>query len=83
MTPDMNVSRYRSGTSQVGHAITGGGSFGPMTSDLRLFGPGSDGWISEDKYPRHLADVNHDGAADIVGFGQLGVYASLSNGFLI
>ena len=32
------------------------------------------------KYTRDLADVNGDGMADIVGFGQGGVYVSLATG---
>ena len=36
------------------------------------------GWVSQDKYPRHVADVNGDGRADIVGFGSNAVYVSLS-----
>jgi hypothetical protein len=31
-------------------------------------------WTSNDLDPRVLADLNHDGAADIVGFGHDGVY---------
>jgi len=38
------------------------------------------GWTSQDQYPRELADVNFDGRADIVGFGQAGVWVSLNNG---
>ena len=37
-------------------------------------------WTSEDQYPRELADVNGDGRADIVGFGQAGVQVSLATG---
>ncbi|MBX6358300.1 MAG: VCBS repeat-containing protein, partial [Micromonosporaceae bacterium] len=37
------------------------------------------GWRVE-KHPRFLADVNGDGRADIVGFGDGGVWVSLSNG---
>ena len=36
------------------------------------------GWVSQDKYPRHVADVNGDGRDDIVGFGSNAVYVSLS-----
>jgi pimeloyl-ACP methyl ester carboxylesterase len=60
---------------------TGGGSFGPSSLQIANFGPSAGGWTSENTYPRLLADVNHDGAADIVGFGQNGVYEALSNGF--
>ena len=35
-------------------------------------------WISQDKYPRFLADVNGDGKADIVGFGEQGAFVSFA-----
>jgi hypothetical protein len=60
---------------------TGGGSFGAPSFEFRNFAPSAGGWSSDDRYPRHLADINHDGAADIIGFGQAGVYEALSNGF--
>jgi len=58
----------------------GDGTFDPIKQDLNFFGlqPGAGGWASDDLYPRHLADVNHDGAADIVGFASNGVYVALS-----
>jgi hypothetical protein len=59
----------------------GDGTFKPVIADLQSFGTGAGGWSSENTYPRHLADINNDGAADIVGFGQAGVYEALSNGF--
>src|SRR5262245_22731826 len=37
------------------------------------------GW-RVDRHPRFLADVTGDGRADIVGFGDDGVYVALSNG---
>jgi hypothetical protein len=58
----------------------GDGTFRPATFDLQAFGSG--GWTSNDAYPRHLADVSGDGAADIVGFGYYGVYDALSNAFV-
>ena len=33
-----------------------------------------------DKHPRFLADITGDGKADIVGFGDAGVWTALSNG---
>lgn len=36
------------------------------------------GWSSQTLFPRHAADLNGDGKADIVGFGIAGVYAALS-----
>jgi hypothetical protein len=41
------------------------------------------GWSSQDEFPRHLADLNGDGAADIIGFGIAGASISLAHGFLI
>src|SRR5690606_40587649 len=34
---------------------------------LSSLGPADGGWDSDDRYPRHLADVNGDGRADKVG----------------
>ena len=59
---------------------TGGGSFGATSLKLSSFAPDAGGWSSEDKYPRELADVNGDGMADIVGFGESGVFVSLATG---
>ena len=61
----------------------GDGSFKTIVADLHAFGTDDSvgGWFSDDRFPRHLADVNHDGAADIIGFGYDGVYESLSSGF--
>ncbi|WP_203071779.1 FG-GAP-like repeat-containing protein [Falsiroseomonas ponticola] len=42
------------------------------------------GWNNENTYSRHLADVNGDGRADIVGFGNAGAFVALgtaSGGF--
>lgn len=38
------------------------------------------GWSDDNIYHRAVADVNGDGRADIVGFGQAGVWVSLSKG---
>ena len=49
---------------------------------LNAFGTGAQAgfWTSYDLDPRQLGDVNGDGKADIVGFGQAGVYVSLNDG---
>jgi hypothetical protein len=60
---------------------TGGGSFGTPSLQLGNFAHNAGGWTSENTYPRQLADVDGDHAADIVGFGSNGVWDSLSNGF--
>lgn len=61
---------------------TGGGDFAAPTLVLDNFGSSAaaGGWTSQDQYPRELADVNGDGMADIVGFGQDGVWVSLATG---
>jgi len=43
------------------------------------FGYDAGGWRVE-QHPRFLADLTGDGRADIVGFGNAGVYVSLNNG---
>ncbi|WP_243422670.1 FG-GAP-like repeat-containing protein [Micromonospora globispora] len=48
----------------------------PVIAD---FGFEAGGW-RVDRHPRFLADVTGDGRADIVGFGDAGVYVALSNG---
>ncbi len=59
-----------------------GGGFGPAQLRLQNFGtsPEGGGWTSYDRYPRTLADVNGDGRADIVGFGENGVFVALADG---
>ncbi|NUT01790.1 MAG: matrixin family metalloprotease, partial [Sphingomonas sp.] len=46
---------------------------------LTAFGYSAGGWTSDDRYHRVMADVNGDGRADIVGFGNDGVYVALGN----
>src|SRR5262245_25610080 len=59
---------------------TGDGHFAPRTFELAQFGAAAGGWSSDNLYPRQLADVNGDGMADIIGFGQRGVFVSLATG---
>jgi hypothetical protein len=46
----------------------------------RLFGvsDSAGGWNGQDHYPRHVADINGDGRADLVGFGDQEVYAAFA-----
>ncbi|HEV7703242.1 MAG TPA: VCBS repeat-containing protein, partial [Gemmatimonadaceae bacterium] len=46
---------------------------------LNDFGLNAGGW-RVDRHPRFLADVRGIGRADIIGFGDAGVYVALSNG---
>jgi Ca2+-binding RTX toxin-like protein len=57
----------------------GDGSFSDLTLAVQEFGaaPGAGGWSSQERYPRVLADVNGDGRADIIGFGDAGAYVAL------
>ncbi len=56
----------------------GDGTFQPAKLVLDGFNP-SQGW-QVDRHPRMLADLNGDRYADIVGFGDAGVWSSLSDG---
>jgi len=53
------------------------GSFSTASFELANFGR-NQGWSSDNIFHRELADVNGDGRADIVGFGQSGVFAALA-----
>jgi hypothetical protein len=57
---------------------TGNGHFGSPVAGTANFGAG--GWVSQNQYPRLVADVNGDGMADIVGFGADGVIVALATG---
>ncbi|GAB3061635.1 VCBS repeat-containing protein [Micromonospora schwarzwaldensis] len=56
----------------------GDGTFAPRRLAVADFGH-DQGWRVE-KHPRFLVDVTGDGRADVVGFGDAGVYVSLANG---
>ena len=57
----------------------GDGTFGPVEFVVPDFGYEAGGW-RVDRHPRFLADVTGDGRADIVGFGDSGVYIAVSQG---
>lgn len=61
---------------------TSGGNFASPVFAYQGFGSGPSGgsWTSQELYPRTLADVNGDGRADIVGFGDGGVTVALAVG---
>jgi VCBS repeat protein len=58
----------------------GGGAFGDAQFAIPYFGFASNPRWRLDRHPRLLADVDGDGRADIIGFGNIGVYVALSNG---
>jgi hypothetical protein len=53
------------------------GLFAAAEFELANFGA-NQGWTSDNIFHRELADVNGDGRADIVGFGQNGVFAAIA-----
>lgn len=63
-------------------ALSNGNGFQPSSQWIGQFGRSSaaGGWSSNDTYPRQLVDVDGDGRADVVGFGQNGTTVALSNG---
>lgn len=56
----------------------GDGTFRNPTLALANFGV-EQGWTSDNSLHRTVADVNGDGADDIIGFGYAGTYVALSN----
>ena len=67
------------GEDAVLGAFSDGGSFGePSTWHHDSFTP-SEGWSSQDLYPRLVGQVGSDGGGDIVGFAARGVSVSLAN----
>ncbi len=55
------------------------GGFQPPRLAIDNFGEQLGSWHVE-RHPRFVADVTGDGTADIVGFGDAGVWTALSNG---
>jgi hypothetical protein len=71
--PGVASARPVPGVPRVPVAALAGSNF-----VLAGFGP-AQGW-RVDRHPRFMADINHDGRADIVGFGDAGVYTALARG---
>ena len=63
----------------VNVALSTGSGFAANTVWLNDFSAPK-GWTSFDTYPRAVADVNGDGKADIIGFGNGTVWVALSTG---
>jgi len=60
-------------------SLSTGSSFSSPVQWSNNYGYNAGGWRVE-RHPRTLADMNADGRADVVGFGDAGVYVSLSSG---
>lgn len=70
------------GADRISIALgNGDGTFQATKGDAVELTSQSGGWTSEDSYPRLLADINHDGAADVVGFAGAGVFAALASDY--
>jgi hypothetical protein len=61
-------------------SLSTGTGFDPPALWIRNYGVAAGGWVSQNRYPRTLGDVDGDGLADIVAFGERGVFVSLSTG---
>ena len=69
------------GSNWVSVAVSlGDGTFAPRELIYEGFATNVGGWSSQNQYPRMLGDVNGDGRAEIIGFGNSGVRVSLSEG---
>jgi hypothetical protein len=55
------------------------GTFGDPIASSPGFTKSLGGWTDNNNYPRVVGDVNGDGRADIVGFGETEVYVSFGN----
>ncbi|MCW5848816.1 MAG: VCBS repeat-containing protein, partial [Anaerolineae bacterium] len=67
------------GDAGVWIALSTGTGFGPAQFVLADFGYSAGSW-RVDRHVRVLADIDHDGKQDIVGFGDAGVYTARSTG---
>ena len=75
---DGKVDIIAFGETGVEVSLSTGGSFAPAATWTTDFGY-DDGW-SMDKHLRMLADANGDGKADVIAFGEKGVFVALSTG---
>ena len=74
-----DVVGFGHSATYVALGIGGQGAFGAEFSAATNFGAGplAGSWASDNVYPREVGDINGDGRADIVGFGDAGVYVAL------
>ncbi|MDT7783161.1 MAG: hypothetical protein QOF58_1580 [Pseudonocardiales bacterium] len=79
ITHDKRVDVVGFGSAGVVSAVSrGDGTFGPSRRVFADFG--SDRGWTVTQNPRLLADITGDGAADVVGFGNKGVFVAVADG---
>jgi len=73
----LHIERLQFSDGSYNRSYTGIGS-----ESLRLAGfgqsAGAGGWSDQRIYPRTAADIDGDGRADLIGFGETGVWVSLT-----
>ena len=80
LTGDGRADIVGFGNAGVWVALNNGdGTFKAPQMVINNFGYNAGGW-RVDRHPRFLADLTGDGRADIVGFGNAGVWVALNNG---
>jgi hypothetical protein len=77
--PTSNSAMWQSGMSVNVDLVRYVYSSAPA-SWLQGYGVTAGGWTDQNTFPRLLGDVNGDGKADIVAFGNNATYVSLSSG---
>lgn len=81
VTGDGRLDVVAFASNRVAVGVNRGSSFGPSTPWLRTMGSSASagGWNTT-RHLRLVVDVNGDGRADLVGFGESGVVVALSTG---
>ena len=80
LTGDGTADIVGFGSAGVHVAVNrGDGTFHPARKAIEGFSYQNGGW-RVDRHPRFLSDLTGDGRADIVGFGNNGVYVALGRG---
>ena len=73
-----DIVAFGGGGTYVSLAQANGGFTTQLVSNEFGYGADAGSWLSQDRNPRFVADVNGDGYDDIVGFHNDGVYVALA-----
>lgn len=76
-----DIVGFGSGGVYISYALENGTYTDPVLG-YSGFGsaPSAGGWLTQDRFPRMLGDLNGDGAVDIVGFSSNGTWVALGDG---